>query len=93
MAVGEKVEADYAGKGKYYPGKITLVGRDGTYDVTYDDGDKEEMVDMKRIRSLNTGGGGSSSSGVMSTRDIILKTISKPQCQFPVIPPDILRPG
>jgi hypothetical protein len=30
---GAKVEADYRGKGKYYPGKITRDRRDGTFDI------------------------------------------------------------
>ena len=35
-----KVEADYKGKG-YYPGRIKRDNRDGTYDINYDDGEKE----------------------------------------------------
>ena len=36
---GDEVEADYRGKGKYYPARVARVHRDGTVDVKYDDGD------------------------------------------------------
>ena len=38
---GMKVEARYRGKEKYYPGKISRVRANGTYDINYDDGEKE----------------------------------------------------
>ena len=47
---GDKVEADYRGKGRYYPGKIVRDRRDGTYDIDYADGEKETRVDEKMIR-------------------------------------------
>ena len=47
-----KVEADYKGKGRYYKGKITRDNRDGTYDITYDDGDREFGKRADTIRSL-----------------------------------------
>ena len=34
----------FGGKVKWYPGKITQVNEDGTFTVTYDDGDVEESV-------------------------------------------------
>ena len=52
---GDKVEADYKGKGRYYPGKITRDRRDGSYDIDYDDGEKETRVDEKLIRPLDRG--------------------------------------
>jgi hypothetical protein len=48
--VGDKVEADYQGTGRYYPGNIIHDRNDGTYDIQYDDGDKDEKVNNKRIR-------------------------------------------
>ena len=39
---GDKVEANYRGRGKYYPGRIGYANRDGTYAIDYDDG--EEIV-------------------------------------------------
>ena len=40
---GDAIEARYRGKTKYYPGKIARDNRDGTYDVDYDDGEKEKV--------------------------------------------------
>ncbi|KAJ1451181.1 hypothetical protein M885DRAFT_570318 [Pelagophyceae sp. CCMP2097] len=57
---GDKIEARYRGKEKLYPGKITRDRGDGTFDIDYDDGEKETRVDEKLIRSKD---GGSSSSG------------------------------
>ena len=39
-----KVEARYRGKARYYPGVIKRENRDGTFDIDYDDGDKERRV-------------------------------------------------
>ena len=50
--VGEKVEALYKGRSKYYPGRIARVREDGTYDIDYDDGEKESRVREDLIRSL-----------------------------------------
>ena len=49
---GDKVEANYRGRGKWYPGKITKDRRDGTYDISYDDGESEARVPEDMIRSL-----------------------------------------
>ena len=38
---GTLVEADYKGKGKYYAGKFSRVRANGTFDIDYDDGEKE----------------------------------------------------
>ena len=38
---GDKVEARFRGKLRYYPGVIRRVNRDSTYDVDYSDGEKE----------------------------------------------------
>ena len=45
LKVGDKVEADYGGQNAgFYPGTISAIHDDGTYDVLYDDGDKERRV-------------------------------------------------
>ena len=49
---GEEVEARYRGKARYYPGRISSVNRDGTYDIDYDDGEKEIGVREDLIKSL-----------------------------------------
>ena len=49
---GSKIEADYRGKGKYYPGRITRVRLNGTFDIDYDDGEKEVGIARNLMRSL-----------------------------------------
>ena len=56
LSVGDKVEANYAGKGKWYKGKITDKHSNGTFDILYEDGDKERGVLAERVRPV----GGSS---------------------------------
>ena len=55
---GSKVEGNYRGKGKWYPGKITRDRRDGTFDISYEDGESETRVEESMIRLI----GGASSS-------------------------------
>ena len=57
---GDKVEADYRGRGKFYKGKISRDRGDDTYDIAYDDGERETRVAKRLIRKLD--GGGSSDS-------------------------------
>jgi hypothetical protein len=47
-----KIEARYAGRGKYFPGKISRDREDGTYDIHYDDGEKEICVAEDLIREV-----------------------------------------
>src|SRR3569623_375320 len=53
---GDKVEGNYRGRGKWYPGKITRDRGDKTYDISYDDGESEIRVSEENIRKI----GGSS---------------------------------
>jgi hypothetical protein len=55
LDVGTLVEADYRGKGKFFSGKISRVRLNGTYDVDYDDGEKEMMVAKDLIRAKSSG--------------------------------------
>eukprot|EP00903_Cladosiphon_okamuranus_P006154 g6055.t1 len=48
---GDKVEGNYRGRGRYYPGRITRVHRDGTYDIDYDDGERERMVEPSLVQA------------------------------------------
>merc|ERR1719183_808863 len=48
---GQRVEANYGGKGEWYPGVIANCRPDGTYGIDYDDGDKERGVHPKLIRA------------------------------------------
>merc|ERR1719149_424052 len=52
---GDKVEANYRGKGKFYKGKISRDRGDGTFDIDYDDGEKESRVEKDMIKSLESG--------------------------------------
>ena len=42
----------WTGKGKFFKGKISRANADGTYDVAYDDGDRERRVSKRNIRAL-----------------------------------------
>lgn len=48
--VDDKVVVNYKGTGKPYPGKISAVKRDNTFDIIYDDGEIELAVDAILIR-------------------------------------------
>jgi hypothetical protein len=48
--VGQKVEARFGGKKRYYPGKVSAVSDDGKYSILYDDGETEKKVDLMMIR-------------------------------------------
>ena len=49
---GDRVEAKLKGWNKYYKGTITKENRDGTFNILFDDGERESKVDAKLIRSL-----------------------------------------
>ena len=44
------VEADYRGRGRFYPGKISRDRGDDTYDIAYDDGERETRVAKRLIK-------------------------------------------
>ena len=46
------MEAKLEGWNKYYKGTITKENRDGTFNILFDDGERESKVDAKLIRSL-----------------------------------------
>jgi hypothetical protein len=50
LTVGDKVEAQFKGGKKWFPCKITAVHCNGTYDVRYDDGDRECDVLPEHVR-------------------------------------------
>ena len=49
--VGDIIKAQYGGKDKYYPGKITRCRFDGSFDILYDDGDCELGVTKELIKA------------------------------------------
>ena len=54
IAEGSKVEARFRGRSRYYPGKVVNVHRDGSFDIRYDDGENERMVDRSLVKLLGS---------------------------------------
>eukprot|EP01041_Mallomonas_annulata_P001516 gene1516-2916_t len=55
LFVGDAVEAQWRRRGNtVYPGRISRVRDDGTYDVQYDDGDREERIPRDRVSPLSS---------------------------------------
>ena len=52
---GDKVEAQYRGREKFYPGVVARANVDGTYDVDYDDGEQERGVKARHVREKGGG--------------------------------------
>ena len=51
---GAKVEARYRGRSKWYKGKVDRDRGDGTYDIAYDDGERETRVSKDLIKSVDS---------------------------------------
>jgi hypothetical protein len=51
LAVGTVVDANFRGEGVWYVGSIATANPDGTFHVSYADGDFEQAVDPRCIRS------------------------------------------
>eukprot|EP01033_Poteriospumella_lacustris_P004758 gene4758-3414_t len=49
-----RIEANFQGKGVWFPGRLIKERGNGTVDVLYDDGDKELGVPVDRIRPINS---------------------------------------
>ena len=47
---GAVVDCDFNTEGGYFTGKVGVVNMDGTFDIEYDDGDKEAAVRVHRGR-------------------------------------------
>ena len=47
---GTKVRANFRGKGLWYPGCISRVHTDGTFNIAYDDGEKETFVARSHLQ-------------------------------------------
>ena len=52
LVVGSKIEGNFKSIGRWYPGCIVAVFPDETFDIDYDDGDKEQRVSRIMIRTL-----------------------------------------
>lgn len=70
LVVGDRVSARWT-NGSWYPGKISAVNADGTYNVNYDDGDKSTNLPLAKVkkRVKSTGGGGSTSTTKSTASD------------------------
>mmetsp|Transcript_2079 Transcript_2079/g.3772 ORF Transcript_2079/g.3772 Transcript_2079/m.3772 type:complete len:3081 (+) Transcript_2079:509-9751(+) len=55
--LNDRVEGRYAGKSRYYKGRIARVNADGTFDITYDDGDSERGVKPELVCHIGQGPG------------------------------------
>ena len=51
FSVGQEILADWKGHGNWYPGKIEAAHADKTYDVIFDDGDREEKKVAASIKA------------------------------------------
>jgi len=58
LDIGDRVEARYKGKSKYYPGVITRSRLGGTqaFDIDYDDGEQEMGVKRELIKAVGKSG-------------------------------------
>jgi hypothetical protein len=63
--VGDNILGNWNAKGRLYPGRIVRVNADDTYDVDYNDGDKEKRVPTSRLTcaSKPCGSSGSAAGG------------------------------
>ncbi len=52
---GQKIEGNYRGRGRWYPGRISGINRDGTYNIDYDDGEIERYIGELSIRPNQEG--------------------------------------
>lgn len=68
-AEGDRVKANFKGKGSWYNGSITRCNDNGTYEITYDDGDTESEVRSLNIRSLIERASPRKSPGKSPTKD------------------------
>ena len=53
FVIGDRVECNYQGKGKWYTGKVlkvTEANDDILYDILYDDGDQEHNLSCSQVR-------------------------------------------
>ena len=78
--VGQKCTAQFKGKGKFYPGKISKVNSDGTVNVDFNDGDKNRYVDMQCVKLED--GGGSDSETETDTKDQKLEIDMKVEARY-----------
>jgi len=74
LRTGDVVEARFRGGRKYFKGRITRARVDGTFDIAYDDGDRETHVKSSVIRKI---GGRESVAGAQSLAEILKRILKK----------------
>ena len=65
---GQQIEANYRGRGRWFPGRISGINRDGTYNIDYDDGEIERFIGELNIRVKDTYSYSSPSRGYNESR-------------------------
>ncbi|CAM9788991.1 unnamed protein product, partial [Discosporangium mesarthrocarpum] len=60
---GDKVEARFGGRSRWFKATVQRKNRDGTYYLRYEDGDEEKAVEKDLIRKIKVDKGGSRSPG------------------------------
>ena len=68
----------YRGREKYYPGKISRDRGDGTFDIAYDDGERETRVEERLIRKV----GGSRSRSPSPSRGRRLREGARVEARY-----------
>lgn len=63
LLVGDNVEVRFAGGARWFPGRVGRIHRDGSYDITYADGEKETYVPGKFVRQVVSRSSDSGGSG------------------------------
>ena len=71
LDVGSKVEVQFKGGSKWFPGKIISMNRDGSCDVLYDDGEEELRVPVEFVRLTGVGNGNGTKRGVETEKGIV----------------------
>ena len=46
---GQRIVCMYGGGNEYYPGAIAAANADGTFDIDYDDGEKQPSVEAAKV--------------------------------------------
>lgn len=78
IIIGKPVEANYRGSSNYFPGKVSGINSDGTYNIAYDDGDAEDNIKRSYIRTTEAAkateanSNNANTSGTIGTGDFFL---------------------
>ncbi|KAK1932357.1 hypothetical protein P3T76_012351 [Phytophthora citrophthora] len=83
LHVGDTVEASYKNGVKFFPGKISRVHSDGTYDITFNDGDSERRVPPSRIKAKKIEESSSKKKKMFAVGDAIQAKYKKGSKYFP----------